>query len=212
VLGGYLRGSPLVDGAVASAGATVTVDGTVLQGIVAVGDVFVVDGDAINRTVTGTAVRIASTNHVSGITFTPAATVGFATNVTVTFASNSVAELRSWSLDEASLEMVDVTRKGHTHRQHKGAIGTWSGSASAYLDYGDTVQAELIDKLASGTPTLTSGTLGFVIEGTAAVPSKMLYGSVILSNFAISSPEGSAVVEVTFNFQGTDALATDWNV
>lgn len=211
VLGGRVQGLPLVAGAVASAAGSVIVDGTVLVGILAVGDIFEVDGDGIDRTVTGSVVRLVATNSVS-FTFTPLATVGFANNATVTFTSNSVAELTSWSIDEAAAEMIEDTVKGDTYRTYKFGYVNWRGSASARLDYGDTKQAALIDMIASGSPDGTIATLAFVVAEGAVGELKMLYGAAYLTNFSVTSPEGSSIVDVTFNFQGTDALATNWNV
>lgn len=210
ILGGKLQGAPLVAGAVASAAATVSVDGSQLYGLVAVGDIFVVDGDGINRTVTGSVVRAASTNAVSAITFTPSATAGFGNNVTVTFNSNSIGELTRWSIDSVEQELIEDTVKGDTTKTYKGGYVNWNGSAAARLDYGDTKQAELIDMLASGSPDGTIATLMFVVEDVTLGDLKHLYGSAYLTSFSITSPEGSSIVEVTFAFTGVGDLSTDW--
>jgi hypothetical protein len=211
VLGGKLQGAPLVAGAVASAAATVTVDGSVLIGVLAVGDIFEVDGDGISRTVSGTAVRVASTNVVSAITFTPSATAGFANNATVTFTSNSIGELTAWSIDSVEQELIEDTVKGDTFKTYKGGYVNWTGSATARLDYGDTKQAELVDMIATGSPDGTIATLVFLVEEGAVGAQKMLYGAAFLTNFTVNSPEGSSIVEASFNFQGRDDLATNWN-
>jgi hypothetical protein len=210
VLGGKLQGAPLVDGVVASAAATLTVDGSQLYGTVAVGDIFVVDGDGINRTVSGSVVRAASTHHVSAVTFTPSATAGFANNATVTFQSNSIGELTRWSLDNVEIELIEDTAKGDTTKTYKGGYVNWNGSAAARLDYGDTKQAELIDMIASGSPDGTIATLVFVVEDVTLGDLKTFYGSAYLTNFSVTSPEGSSIVEVTFAFQGVGDLSTDW--
>jgi hypothetical protein len=211
VLGGKLQGAPLVAGAVASAAATVTVDGSVLVGVLAVGDIFEVDGDGISRTVTGSVVRVASTNVVSAITFTPSATAGFGNNATVTFTSNSIAELTVWSLGPVEQELIEDTAKGDTTRTYKGGYVNWSGTGGVLLDYGDTKQAELIDMITGGTADGTIATLVFVVEEGEVGELKMLYGAAYLTSFTVNSPEGSSIVDASFNFQGRGDLSTNWN-
>jgi hypothetical protein len=211
VLGGKLQGSPLVAGAVASAAATVTVDGSVLVGVLAVGDVFVVDGDGINRTVSGTTVRVASTNVVSAITFTPSATAGFANNATVTFTSNSIGEITAWTIDTVEQELIEDTVKGDTTRTYKGGYVNWNGSATARLDYGDAKQGALIDLITGGSADGTIATLVFQVEAGAVGEQKILYGAAYLTSFSVNSPEGSSIVDASFNFQGRGDLGVDWN-
>ncbi len=212
ILGGRLSGAPLVDGAVGAAGVTVTMDGSALVGVVAVGDVFVVDGDAINRTVSGT-VRAASTNHVSNITFTPSATSGWSNNATVTFASNSVGELTRWSIDEVAIEEIEDTVKGDTSKTYKiGLPPVWTGSATVRLDYGDTKQAELLDMIATGSPDGTIATLMFMAEDETPGKLKSAYGAAVLRNFSAESPEGSSIASASFDFRGSGTLTMEWNV
>jgi len=212
VLGGRVQGAPTVQGAVASAGATVTVDGTVLVGVLAVGDVFEVDGDGIDRTVTG-ALVVATTNSLAGITFTPSATAGFGNNATVTFSSNSVGEIRAWSIDDLSLELIEDTVKGDTSKTYKaGYPPGWTGTATAYLDYGDTKQAALIDKIATGSPDGTIATLIFNVEASGQTGDlKQFYGAAQLNGFSVSSPEGSSIAEITFNFRSDGPLNVNWS-
>lgn len=212
VLGGRVQGAPLIQGAVASAGATVTVDGSVLVGVLAVGDIFEVDGDGIDRTVTG-ALVVAGSNSLAGVTFLPSATAGFGNNATVTFSSNSVGEIRAWSIDELSLEFIEDTVKGDTSKTFKaGMPPLWRGTATAYLDYDDTKQAELIDKIATGSPDGTIATLIFNVESSATAGDlKQFYGAAQLEGFSSASPEGSSIAEITFNFRGDGPLYVNWS-
>jgi len=208
ILGGKLVGSPLTVGSLTTGVATMTIDATTLTGIVAVGDLFTIPNETgtPTHTVTGSTFRVVSTNTVSAITFTPAiVTVVVADNSTVTFTNNTTAELTAWGMD-ASLEVIDTTKKGDTHRLFKGGIATWSGTATALLDYLDTEQASLIDEIATGSPDGTIAALMFEIES-----GKQWYGSVELSNFVVNSPEGSSLVDVAFTFQGSGAVLPDWN-
>lgn len=214
VLGGNIDGAPLVQGAVASAAGSMTVDGSVLVGLLVVGDIFEVDGDGIDRTVTGTAIRAVSTNSVT-FTFTPSATAGFANNATVTFTSNSIAEITSWSINSAEIEYVEDTVKQDTVKTFKAALpAVWTGTATAYLDKDDTEQSDLINMIATASPDGTIACLVMVVDNSGAAGTlKQIYGPAILEGFSTSSPEGASIVPVTFNFRaGTAGLTFDWNV
>ncbi len=154
MLGGRLVGSPLVNGALLENDTTMDIDAVTLTGIVAVGDTFTLAGEAGSptHTVTGGPFYVAAANAIASITFSTAiAAGGVADDAAVTFADNAVAELLSWTLDHAGLELIDDTVKGDTHRTFKGGLARWSGSAAAWLDYDDPQQASLIDGLAPGS-------------------------------------------------------------
>jgi len=208
ILGGKLVGSPLVDGALSETDTTMDIDAASLTGVVVVGDTFTLAGEAGSptHTVTGGPFYVAAGDAITGITFTPAiAAGGVANNAAVTFASNSVGEIRQWRL-EASLDIIEDTVKGDSHKTYKGGLAMWRGSATAWLDYDDTQQAALIDEIASDPP---DGTIaGLLLEIASG---KQWYGAGELSNFNIESPEGSIIVPVTFDFQGSGQALPDWN-
>ncbi len=209
IVGGAIQGTAVVKANITAGAVTCTITGGTLVGIIAVGDVFQLDG-GVDRTVTGT-LLVAGSNSVGGLAFTPAATALITAGVSVAFNSNSVAEVRTWSLDDVSAELIEDTVKGDSHKTFRPGIAGWSGSATAYLDYGDAKQKALIDEITSGTPDGAIATLVFFVEGGSDGAQKILYGAVVMNSMSISSPEGSALVEVSFNFQGSDALSLNWN-
>ena len=207
ILGGLLVGSPLVNGALIENDTTMDIDAVSLTGVVIVGDTFTLSGEAGSptHTVTGGPFYVAAGNAIASITFsTGVAAGGVANNAAVSFTSNSVAEIRSWNLT-AEIEIIDGTVKGDTHRIFKGGLAKWNGSATAWLDYLDTQQAALIDAIASGSPDGTIAGLMFQVAS-----GQTWYGAAELSSFVTDSPEGSALVPVTFEFQGSGQVLPDW--
>jgi len=207
ILGGLLVGSPLVDGALNAGETTMDIDATSLTGVVIIGDTFTLAGESGSptHTVTGGPFYVAAGDAIASITFsTVIAAGGVANDAAVTFASNSVAEIRSWALTTA-LEMIDDTVKGDTHRTFLGGLATWEGTATAWLDYDDAEQAELIDAIATDPPDGAIAGLMFQVAS-----GKTWYGAAEIQNFRIDSPEGSAVTPVTFDFQGTGQVLPDW--
>ena len=207
ILGGLLVGSPLVAGALIENDVVMSIDAVSLTGVVIIGDTFTLAGEAGSptHTVTGGPVYVAAANAIASITFsTGVAAGGVANNAAVTFASNSVAEIRTWEL-ASELEMIDDTVKGDTHRTFKGGLAKWNGTATALLDYLDTEQASLIDEIANDPPDGTIAGLMFQIAS-----GKTWYGAGELSNFRAESPEGTALVPVSFDFQGSGQVLPDW--
>ncbi|HLE03971.1 MAG TPA: hypothetical protein VI729_05070 [Anaerolineales bacterium] len=204
ILGGELIGTPKARAAVAT-GITefaVTGGGT-MTGLVTVGDIFAIDGGT-DHTVTGS-FYVVSTNAIATLVFTPAVATAIASNATLTFESHSVAELKEWTLD-SEIDVIPDTVKGDKHKTFKGGIAGHRGRATAWLDGADTEQAALLAKIAAGTPDGTVAALTFkVADG------KYFYGAALLSNFSVGSPEGSALVPVSFDFQITGPLAKEWN-
>ncbi len=207
ILGGLLVGSPLVNGALNESDTTMSIDAVSLTGVVIIGDTFTLAGEAGSptHTVTGGPFYVAAANAIANITFSiGVAAGGVANNAAVTFASNSVAEIRTWDLS-AELEMIDDTVKQDTHRTFKGGLAKWNGSATAWLDYLDTQQAALIDEIATGSPDGTIAGLMFQVDS-----GKTWYGAAELLNFRVDSPEGTALVPVSFDFQGSGQVLPDW--
>ncbi len=207
ILGGRLFGSPLVNGALSENDTTMDINGAELTGLVAVDDTFTLAGEAGSptHTVTGGPFYVTSGGAISGIAFTPAiAASGVADNAAVSFADNRMGEVRSWTIDNAGLEMIDDTVKGDAHRTFKGGLHVFSGSAAALLDYDDVKQAALIDAIATGSP---DGAIASLILEVA--PSRFFYGGVVLRHFTVGSPESDPVI-VGFTFQGTDQVLLSW--
>ena len=189
-------------------GSTMDVDGSTLTGIIAVGDVFTLAGEtgSPNHTVTGGPFYVVAGASVTAVTFTPtAATGGAANDAAITITSNSAAEIAAWSL-LAEIEMIDDTVKGDLARTFVGGLAKWSGSASALLDYGDSIQKSLLDEIASGTPDGTIAALQFQVGS-----GKTWYGAGELLRFVVQSQEGSALALVSFDFQGSGQVLPDWN-
>ena len=206
ILGGLLVGTPLVNGALIENDLIMDIDAVSLTGVVLTGDTFTLDGEAGSptHTVTG-GPYVAAANAIANITFTTGIAAGGVSNdAGVNFTANSVAEIRQWAMN-AALEVIDDTVKGDLHRTFKGGLAVYSGSATAWLDYLDTEQASLIDEIANDPPDGTIAGLMFQIAS-----GKTFYGAAELSSFSTESPEGSAVVPVTFEFQGTGQVLPDW--
>lgn len=207
ILGGLLVGSPLVDGALIENDVVMDIDAVSLTGVVIIGDTFTLAGEAGSptHTVTGGPFYVAAGNAITTLTFSTAiAAGGVANDAAVSFTSNSVAEIRAWDLT-AEIEMIDDTVKGDTHRTFKGGLANWNGSATAWLDYLDTQQALLIDAIATGSPDGTIAGLMFQVAS-----GKTWYGAAELMNFRTESPEGTALVPVSFDFQGSGQVLPDW--
>ena len=69
----------------------------------------------------------------------------------ITIAGVAVDELRSWSLDGVTLEIIDDTVKGDTHRTFKGGIGDGGTmTISCWLEY-TSAQQDIIDLINAGT-------------------------------------------------------------
>lgn len=207
ILGGRLFGSPLVNGALSESDTVMDIDGTSLAGLVVVGDIFTLAGESgsPNHTVTGGPFYLAADNAIASITFsTGIAAGGVADNAAVTFADNVVAEIRSWTIDNAGLDMIEDTVKGDTAKTFRGGLMGWEGSATAWLDYGDTQQAELIDAIATGSPDGTIAGLMFQVA-----TEQFIYGGAELRSFVASSPE-NGLVPIGFTFKGSDQIAFGW--
>ena len=207
ILGGRLFGSPLVNGALLENDTQMDIDAATLIGIVAVGDTFTLAGEAGSptHTVTGGPFYVTSSSAIASITFSTAiAAGGVADNAAVTFADNRLGEVKGWTIDNAGLDMIDDTVKGDTHRTFRGGLGSFTGSAAAWLDYLDAKHAALIDEIASGSP---DGTIASLILEVA--PARFFYGGVVLRHFTSASPE-NGVVPVGFTFQGTGQVLLSW--
>lgn len=198
-LGGIVQGAPLVQGAVAASATSMTIDGSPLTGVVIPGDTFTVSGDAtVYTVVTGGAIA----SNALALTFSPGSTAGFADNAAVTFAANSMGEIKSWTLS-ATRDLLEDTAMGDASKTYKAGLNQMSGTVGCHLDYGDAEQAEFIDDVvASG-----AATLGLTL---IASDGKQFWGQVAASGFNVSS-DLTAIVGVSFNWQSSTPFAIDWN-
>jgi len=205
VLGGVVVGTPLVQGAVAQSATSATIDGAGFNGVVRPGDTFTVAGDAQVYTVqTGGVVGDPTPNQVA-VTFTPGVVPGggWADNSAVTFASNSVAQVKDWQAT-VSRPVLEVTTMGDEARSITLDTPDWKGRIMALLDYGDAKQQAFIDAVnTNDDPTALAVAL-------VAADGKLFWGDLLPLNARIRAQRG-ALFEVEFDFQGEGALTPNWN-
>lgn len=205
VLGGILSGSPLVNGAKIAGSLTLNLDAASLIGVIHTGDTFTVAGETglpVHTVTNGPYVAVA--NAVVGLTFTTVVAVGgIADNAAITFASNSMANVRSWGMN-AALQILDTSAMGQKWRTVSGGTASFDGEAEAMLDGGDLKQLALLNAIATGTPPGLDA--GMVFKSDL---NKQFYGSCVCSNFRVVSASG-ALVLVRFSFAGSGAVLPNW--
>ena len=110
--------------------------------------------------------------------------------------TNTVAEVRDWSLEETA-ETIDSTQLSDSAKTFEVGTTSWSGSVNAFWDETDT----------SGEGAMTAGasvTLNLYPEGATSGDT---YGSGDAIISSISKSGGiDGLVEASFSFQGTGAL------
>jgi len=112
--------------------------------------------------------------------------------------TNTVAEVRSWSLSHES-ETIEDTAMGDSFRSHKAGLQTWSGSCDVYFDETDT----------NGQVAMTPGaslTVGFYPEG--ATSGDTYYSGTALVTSVERSAELDGMVEASVSLQGVGGLTT----
>lgn len=117
---------------------------------------------------------------------------------TVQVGSNSIAEIRSFSIDE-TIDTVEDTSMGDASKTYLASIKDFSGSIDVLYDETDT----------NGQTALAVGatvTLNFAPEGTASGDVK-LTGSAIVTGKSINS-SFDGLVEASISIQGTGGLTT----
>ena len=121
----------------------------------------------------------------------------------VTIGAVAYDELRSWSLDGVSLELIDDTVKGDTHRTFKGGIGD-GGTITivTWLDYATAVQ-DVIDFINAGTGAAVAFEL-------LAATGKKFTGNAVPGSYNAESPEGSALDPCTLTMKVSGAVAVTW--
>lgn len=205
-LGGHLVGSPLVNGAVLAGASSVDIDAVSLIGVVAPGDVFAVTGVSGTYTVTNAGFLVAAANAIAGITFTPVAPVGgFPDNAAVTFAANSVAQVRQWNVS-AEFQPLETTVMGNVARGRRTAVTSFSGGCEVLFDYADSKQAALLDAYTAGTP---NGSRAGVFFGVKSGEAKDIYGAVVLGSIAVTAPRED-LVTAAVTFESNGQLQVNW--
>lgn len=201
VLGGILVGSPLLQGAVSQGATSATIDGSPLTGVVRPGDTFTVAGDAqVYTIVTG---GVVAANQLA-ITFTPGVVPGggWANNAAVSFAANSIAQVKEWEA-EPSRGILDPTTMGDVAQRVDLDLPKWNGRVVVLFDYGDPKQQAYVDTLVSNaSPAPLALTL-------LADSSKDLWGDILPVSGAIRGRMG-AYFEASLVFEGEGAVAFDW--
>jgi predicted secreted protein len=117
---------------------------------------------------------------------------------TVKVGANTIAEIRSYSLEETA-DTVEDTAMGDTYRTHKTTLKSWSGSIDVFWDETDT----------NGQVAMTVGseiTANFYPEGASAGTSEKYFtGTAIVTGKTVTA-SFDGMVESTITLQGTGAL------
>lgn len=111
--------------------------------------------------------------------------------------ANTIAETRSWSIDQ-SADTVEDTVLGDTWKTHQVSLKSWSGSLSAFWDETDT----------NGQVAMTIGasiTLNLYPEG-ATTGDSYFSGTALITGITNKGGVGG-MIEADFTFQGTGALS-----
>lgn len=110
--------------------------------------------------------------------------------------TNTVAEVRNWSVSE-SADTIEDTTMNDTSRTYQAGLKSWNGSLTAFWDETDT----------NGQAALTVGSsavLNLYPEG--ATTGDIYYsGTAIVNSVGVSVPTGG-MIERTYGFQGSGAL------
>jgi predicted secreted protein len=117
---------------------------------------------------------------------------------TVQVGSNSIAEIRSFSIDEV-IDVVEDTSMGDSSKSYLASIKDFSGSVDVLYDETDT----------NGQTALAVGssvTLNFAPEGTASGDVKLTGTAIVTGKSINSSFDG--LVEASISIQGSGGLTT----
>ena len=117
---------------------------------------------------------------------------------TVQVGSNSIAEIRGFSIDE-TIDTVEDTSMGDSSKTYLASIKDFSGSVDVLYDETDT----------NGQTALSVGssvTLNFAPEGTTSGDVKLTGTAIVTGKSVTSSFDG--LVESTITVQGTGGLTT----
>lgn len=103
------------------------------------------------------------------------------------------------NMNIGSAEITQMSSEANTFRNYAQTIKDWSGTASGTLDLADANQLALEGIATTGT--LASSTMRFYTSLTS-----YWAGTAFLTGMTVNSQVGDKV-SVSFNFQGTSALA-----
>lgn len=119
---------------------------------------------------------------------------------TVKVGANTIAEIRSYSIEETS-DTAEDTSMGDSYRTFKTTLKGWTASVDCFWDETDT----------NGQVAMTVGsevTLNVYPEGASAgVSEKYLTGTAIVTGKTVSA-SFDGLVESTITLQGTGSLST----
>lgn len=111
--------------------------------------------------------------------------------------TKQIGGLNTFSLN-INNAVLDVTSFGNGWKEHIDGVKDFSGSASGYLDYSDTVQKEIVDKILSSS------------ESTLTIDFKVTKDLTLTGSVKISSLSATIAVSdkvgISFNFVGNGAL------
>ena len=117
---------------------------------------------------------------------------------TVKVGANTIAEIRSYSIEETS-DTVEDTSMGDTYRTHKTTLKSFSGSVDVFWDETDT----------TGQGALSVGsevTINFYPEGSDSGDTYYSGSAIVTSKSITGSFDG--MVESSISIQGTGALTS----
>lgn len=117
---------------------------------------------------------------------------------TVKVGTTTIAEIRSFSVEETS-DTAEDTTMGDSYRSYKTTLKSWSGSVDVFWDETDTTGQ---GALAVGSEV----TMKFYPEG-ATTGDIYLTGSAIVTSKSVNS-SFDGLVESSIKVQGTGALST----
>lgn len=98
-----------------------------------------------------------------------------------------------------NLGSAETSSLGDQWKQFIATCSDWSGSVSGTLDYGDSQQKAIVDEFLN--PSDTALTLSFKVSADLTLEGAAFYTSMSITGSV------SDKVAVSFNFQGTGALA-----
>lgn len=119
-------------------------------------------------------------------------------NGVIYMAGTKIGYIDNFSLN-VNLGSAETSSLGDQWKQFIATCSDWSGSISGTLDYGDTEQKAIVDEFLN--PSDAALALAFKVS-----PSLTLEGTAFYTSLSITGSVSDKVA-VSFNFQGTGALA-----
>lgn len=110
--------------------------------------------------------------------------------------TNTVAEVRDWSVNETA-DTIEDTTMNDTSKTFQAGLKSWNGSLNAFWDETDTTGQEALT-------VGSSATLNLYPEG-ATTGDIYYYGTAIVTSVGIANPTNGMVTR-SIGFQGSGAL------